>query len=80
MGTLGKLLVVGAAAFGVSVPAYAQSPLIQGWLSVNSQCKAGPSDSPKVQKACAKRDELGERLKRRRCEYQADGDWWRCPH
>ena len=60
--------------------AHAQSPLIQGWLAQNTICKGGPSDNPKAQKACKLRDQLNERLKRRGCEYQQDGDWWRCPH
>ena len=64
----------------VSAPAAAQSPMIQGWLAANSACKGGPSDSPRTEKACARRDELGAKLKRRGCEYQEDGDWWRCPH
>lgn len=67
------------AALGFVPAADAQSPIIQGWLAVNTQCKAGPSDDPKTQKACERRDQLSERLKRRGCEYQADGDWWRCP-
>ena len=65
---------------GLAAPAHAQSPLIQGWLAVNAQCKGGPADDPKVQQACKTRDRLNERLKRRGCSYQADGDWWRCPH
>lgn len=73
-------LALVAVAAGFSVSARAQSPLIQGWLAVNTQCKAGPADSPNVQKACKRRDELGARLERRHCVYQADGDWWRCPH
>lgn len=68
------------AALGLAIPAEAQSPLIQGWLAVNMQCKAGPSGNPKVEKACKRRDDLSERLKRRGCVYQSDGDWWRCPH
>jgi hypothetical protein len=63
-----------------SLTAHAQSPLIQGWLAQNTICKGGPSDDTKVQKACKLRDALNERLKRRGCEYQEDGDWWRCPH
>jgi len=64
----------------LALPARAQSPMIQGWLAANTICKGGPSDDPKTQKACARRDELNARLKRRGCEYQEDGDWWRCPH
>ena len=60
--------------------AHAQSPTIQGWLAANTACKAGPVDDPKTKKACARRDDLSARLKRRHCEYQEDGDWWRCPH
>ncbi len=65
---------------GLAAPARAQSPLIQGWLASNSQGKGGPADDPKVVQACKTRDRLNERLKRRGCSYQADGDWWRCPH
>jgi hypothetical protein len=61
-------------------PAHAQSPLIQGWLAVNAQCKGGPSDDPKTQKACERRDQLSARLKRRGCLYQEEGDWWKCHH
>jgi hypothetical protein len=68
------------AVLSVSAPAVAQSPMIQGWLAANTQCKAGPSDDPKVQKACRRRDELNARLKRRGCAYQEEGDWWKCPH
>lgn len=67
-----------ALAFGVGLPAHAMSPMLQGWLAVNSQCKGGPPDDPKTQKACARRDELSARLKRRGCQYQEDGDWWKC--
>ena len=76
------MVLAGAAALGVSglAPAHAQSPLIQGWLAQNTLCKGGVSDDPKTQKACKLRDALNERLKRRGCEYQAEGDWWRCPH
>jgi hypothetical protein len=70
---LGALLIL-------ATPSHAQSPIIQGWLAANTVCKGGPSDDPKAQKACARRDEIGARLKRRGCEYQEDGDWWRCPH
>ncbi len=67
-----------ALAFGLGLPAHAMSPMLQGWLAVNSECKGGPPDSPKTQKACARRDELSARLKRRGCQYQEDGDWWKC--
>ncbi len=66
--------------FGLGFPANAMSPMLQGWLAVNSQCKGGQADDPKTQKACAKRDELSARLKHRGCEYQEDGDWWKCRH
>ena len=68
-----------ALAFGLGLPAHALSPTLQGWLAVNSQCKGGAADDPKTQKACARRDELSARLKRRGCQYQEDGDWWKCP-
>jgi hypothetical protein len=70
---LGFVLRLGA-------PANAQSPMIQGWLAVNTQCKGGLADDPKTKKACARRDELSAKLKRRGCLYQEDGDWWKCPH
>lgn len=60
---------------GSIAPALAQSPTIQGWLAANTQCKKDPGAT----KACATRDRLGEKLKRRGCEYQEDGEWWRCP-
>jgi len=66
------------AVLGPALPAHAQSPIIQGWLAANTLCKGGPPDDAKTQQACAKRDELNARLKRRGCEYQADGDWWKC--
>jgi hypothetical protein len=74
------LAIATASASILSPPAHAQSPVIQGWLAANTACKGGPSDDPKTQKACARRDDLSARLKRRGCEYQEDGDWWRCPH
>ncbi len=64
----------------LAAPAQAQSPLIQGWLASNTACRGGHADDPKTAKACAKRDELGAKLKRRHCVYQEDGDWWKCPH
>ena len=67
-----------AFSFGLGLPAHAMSPMLQGWLAVNSQCKAGPADDPKTQKACARRDDLSAKLKRRGCQYQEDGDWWKC--
>ena len=72
-----------AALLGVAIvcaPAAAQSPMIQGWLAANTACKGGAGDDPKTKKACTRRDDLGAKLKRRGCEYQEDGDWWRCPH
>jgi hypothetical protein len=61
-------------------PAHAQSPMVQGWMAVNSICKGNLSDDAKTQKACKRRDELSAKLKRRGCLYQEDGDWWKCPH
>ncbi len=75
---MGSLLVAALAL--VAPPAQALSPMLQGWLAVNTQCKGGAPDDPKTQKACARRDDLGAKLKRRGCDYQTDGDWWRCPH
>ena len=71
---------IAALVFALCPPAHAQSVIIQGWLAANTVCKGGPSDDPKAQKACKLRDALNEKLKRRHCEYQEDGDWWRCPH
>ena len=77
-------LAVTAAVRGVFVrlaaPAHAMSPMLQGWLAANTECRSGPPDDPKAQQACKRRDQVGERLKRRGCVYQEDGDWWRCPH
>ena len=61
-------------------PAEAQRPVITGWLAANAECKSGPADDPKTIKACERRDQIGARLKRRGCDYQEDGDWWKCPH
>ena len=66
--------------FCYPIPAEAQSPMVQGWLAVNSVCKGNLSDDAKTQKACKRRDELSAKLKRRGCLYQEDGDWWKCPH
>ncbi len=60
--------------------AHAQRPIITGWLVANAECKAGVPDDPKTLKACERRDQISARLKRRGCEYQEDGDWWKCPH
>jgi len=65
---------------GLAAPAYAQSPLIQGWLAANTQCKGSLSNDPKTLKACETRDRLSAKLKRRGCSYREDGDWWKCPH
>ncbi len=69
-----------ALTFASLVPADAQSVIIQGWLAANTECKGGVPDEPKTQKACKLRDALNDKLKRRKCEYHEDGDWWRCPH
>ena len=61
-------------------PARAQSPMLTAWLAANGECKAGHGDPAKTAEACAKRDQIGARLKRRGCAYQEDGDWWKCPH
>jgi hypothetical protein len=73
-------LLLAALGFVLRLPAHAQSPLIQGWLAVNTECKGGLADDPKTQKACARRDQLSAKLKRRGCLYQENGDWWKCPH
>jgi hypothetical protein len=64
----------------LGTPAYAQRPIITGWLAANAECKAGVPDDPKTLKACKNRDQIGARLKRRGCEYKEEGDWWKCPH
>ena len=64
----------------LATTAHAQRPIITGWLAANTECKGGPADDPKTLKACARRDEIGAKLKRRGCVYQEDGDWWKCPH
>ena len=60
-------------------PAHAQAPLLQVWGVVNAECKGGVPDDPKTAKACEKRDMVNDKLKRRGCVYQEDGDWWKCP-
>jgi hypothetical protein len=60
--------------------AHAQSPMIQGWVASNAVCKNVSGDDLKTKQACETRDRLGAKLKRRGCEYQEDGDWWRCKH
>lgn len=64
----------------LATTAHAQRPIITGWLAANAECKAGVADDPKTLKACERRDQISARLKRRGCEYQEDGDWWKCPH
>ncbi len=76
--SIAAAISLAALALSFGPPAHAMSPMLQGWLAVNSQCKAGPADDPKTQKACARRDDLSAKLKRRGCEYQVDGDWWKC--
>ena len=55
------------------------APLLQVWAVVNAECKGGVPDDPKTAKACEKRDMVNDKLKRRGCVYQEDGDWWKCP-
>jgi hypothetical protein len=62
----------------IATTAQAQRPMITGWLAANAECKGGHGDDAK--KACQRRDQLGATLTRRGCEYQEDGDWWKCPH
>jgi hypothetical protein len=75
-------LATAAIALALSCPtsARAQSPMIQGWMAVNSICKGNMSDDAKTKAACKRRDDLSAKLKRRGCQYQEDGDWWKCPH
>ena len=69
-----------AALLPVFSAAHAQSPMVQGWMAVNSVCKGSLSDDAKTQAACKRRDDLSAKLKKRGCVYQEDGDWWKCPH
>ena len=78
--TIALTLAVLCFVLRLAAPAHAQSPLIQGWLAANAECKGGRSDDPKTLQACDKREKLGARLKRKGCSYQEDGDWWKCPH
>ena len=64
----------------LATPAHAQSPLIQAWLALNTECRGGRSDDPKTLQACEKREKVSARLKRKGCLYQEVGDWWKCPH
>src|SRR5271166_4735578 len=36
----------------LATPAHAQSPLIQAWLALNTECRGGRSDDPKTLQAC----------------------------
>lgn len=78
--TIVLVLAMPGFVLGLAAPVHAQSPLIQGWLAANTECKGGRSDDPKTQQACERRDKLGARLKRRGCLYQENGDWWKCRH
>ncbi len=78
--TIALTLAVPGFVLRLAAPAHAQSPLIQGWLAANTECKGGRSDDPKTLQACATRDRLSARLKRKGCSYHEDGDWWKCPH
>ncbi|SRR5271157_5247281 len=63
----------------LGAPAHAQTPLLQDWGLLNSECRGGPPDDPKTQQACEKREKASARLQRRGCVYHEDGDWWKCP-
>ena len=78
--TIALALAVLCFVLRLAAPAHAQSPLIQGWLAANTQCKGGHGDDPKTLKACKERDRLSAKLTRRGCSHQEDGDWWKCPH
>ncbi len=78
--TIALALAVPSFVLQPGAPAYAQSPMLTAWLAANSQCKGGHAGDPKTAATCAKRDQIGARLKRRGCAYQEDGDWWKCPH
>jgi hypothetical protein len=64
----------------VASQAHAQPPVVTAWMAANAECRSGRSDDPKTLQACKKRDQISERLKRRGCLYQEDGDWWKCRH
>lgn len=79
VGTIAPALAALGFVLPLATPAQAQSPLIQGWLAANADCKGGRADEPKTQKACDTRDRLGGALTRRGCIFHQDGDWWKCP-
>jgi hypothetical protein len=60
-------------------PARAVTPMVQLWGLLNAKCKSGSPDDPKTHEACDKREKYSDRLKRKGCLYQEDGDWWKCP-
>jgi hypothetical protein len=62
-----------------AAPARAVTPMVQLWGLLNAKCKGGSPDDPKTQQACDKREKYSDRLKRKGCVYQEDGDWWKCP-
>jgi hypothetical protein len=44
----------------LAAPAHAMSPMLQGWLAANTECRSGPDD-PKTRQACKRRDQVSER-------------------
>ncbi len=64
----------------LATPAHAESPLIQAWLALNTECRGGRSDDPTTLQACGKREKVSARLKRKGCLCQEVGDWWKCSH
>jgi len=77
--TIALTLAVLFATLRLGAPAHAQTPLLQDWGLLNSECRGGPPDDPKTQQACEKREKASARLQRRGCVYHEDGDWWKCP-
>ena len=77
--TIALTLAVLCATLRLGAPAHAQTPLLQDWGLLNSECRGGPPDDPRTQQACEKREKASARLQRRGCVYHEDGDWWKCP-
>ncbi len=77
--TVALTLTVLCATLRLGAPAHAQTPLLQSWGLLNTECRGGPGDDPKTQQACDKREKASAALKRRGCVFHEDGDWWKCP-
>ncbi len=77
--TVALTLTVLCATLRLGAPAHAQTPLLQNWGLLNTECRGGPGGAPKTQQACDKREKASAALKRRGCVFHEDGDWWKCP-